>query len=196
VSHAAGWSFTADSPVSYSFDQAHVNKMSPTSGGFAAYDHRTTTDVSGAKVMLIAPFHVGVGYEDYTVRDTTTVGAPGGPCIGVCNGTFTMKVRMVDVMLDIPMHYLNLGVGYGQGEADVDIFLPAIVNSVVAPIRHAAVTQAFLTLGIPLGMRWDLHLGYHWVQVEEKDVIGGANPIPDKLQAGGQMLSAGLRLNF
>jgi len=94
------------------------------------------------------------------------------------------------------MHYLNLGLGYGQGEADVDIVLPAIVNSVVAPIRHANVTQAFVTLGIPLGARLDLHVGYHWVQVAEKDVVNSNGGTPDKLQASGEMLSAGARLNF
>jgi hypothetical protein len=177
-----------------------VNKQAPGSGGFAAYDHRTSTDVSGSKVMLIAPFHVGVGYEDYNVRETTTVASPTGPCPAApCGGTFKMNVRMVDVMLDIPMQYLNLGLGYGQGEADVDIALPASVGAVIAPIRHANVTQAFITVGIPLGARLDLHLGYHWVQVAEKDLAfasGGGGGTPDKLQASGEMLSAGLRLNF
>ena len=205
VSSGAGWALTADTPLSYTFDQPHLNKQSPTSGGFAAYDHRSTGDVSGSKVMLISPFHVGVGYEDYSVRQTTTVGSntPGQGCpAGVsCAGSFRMNVRMVDVAVDIPMRFVNLSVGYGQGEADVDIVLPAIVGAMFAPIRHAAVTQTFVTLGIPLGARLDVHLGYHWVQVAEKDLVnansgGGGGGAPDKLQASGQMLSAGLRMNF
>jgi hypothetical protein len=192
VSHAAGWSFTADAPLSYTFDKGAVNKLLNPAGAQGNWSSKTSTDVSGSKVMLIAPFHIGVGYEDYTVNQTFTAGPP---CTVVCAGHAHLNIQMVDVMIDIPTRFLNIGLGFGQGQASLEALAPP--NGTPNLARHADAQQAFLVLGIPLGTRWDLHVGYHWVTVQEKDIkFAGQNPPYDKLQGSGTMLSAGARLNF
>jgi hypothetical protein len=195
VTRAAGWSFTADTPLSFTFDKPAVNKQVNPAGAQGNWSNKTTTDVSGAKVMLIAPFHIGVGYEDYTVNQTFTAGPP---CIVVCAGHAHINIQMVDVMIDIPTRFLNIGLGFGQGQANLQAIAPSPGGIYVPNLaRHADAQQAFLVLGIPLGTRWDLHVGYHWVTVQEKDIkFAGQNPPFDKFQGSGEMLSAGARLNF
>ena len=182
-SFAAGWALTADTPLSYSFDKGIVNQ--PFSGSnTASWTHRTTTDVSGSKVLLIAPFHLGAGYEDYTVSQTV------GSCGAGCTGKVRTNLQIVDVVIDIPMRFLNIGLGYGEGQANTDVMVGG--NT---PLRHMNVSQTFVTLGIPLGASLDIHAGYHWVSVEKKDFLAGATN-PSQILLSGEMLSAGLRLNF
>lgn len=190
---AAGWALTLDTPLSFTFNDA--NASTPVAGNSAAtWRNRTTTNVSGSKALLIAPFHVGVGYEDYSF--TQKLDFPiGGGATGV--GQVTTNLRIYDLVVDVPMKYLNLTLGYGMGSADTDFiaFTPGQTNP--SPIRNANVTQVFLAAGIPLGTRIDLHVGYHWVTIEAKDIVNPGNSGPfDQTQQSGQMLSAGLRLNF
>ena len=187
---AAGWALTVDTPLSYSFKEANVNKTNA-GGGVGQYDKQTTGDVSGSKVLLIAPFHVGVGYEDYSVSQDITISNCPSPCAGKAKINF----QIIDVVIDIPLHYLNIGLGYGSGTANVDIELPQGAGGTLK-VRNANVDQIFVTLGIPLGQHLDLHVGYHRVSVEEKDLVTGGNSQPDQLLVSGDMLSAGLRLNF
>ena len=192
TSNAAGWSLTADSPLSYTFDKAAATI--PASGSTAAdWRNRSTSDVSGSKVMLIAPFHLGVGYEDYSFSqkvDFVTGGPPG-------TARITTNVRMYDVALDLPMRLLNVTLGGGTGSASSDVQVVAGGVGSPAPIHNADVSQAFLIAGIPMGASWDLHVGYHWVSIQNKDIVKpGQTGNFDKLQQSGQMLSAGLRLNF
>jgi hypothetical protein len=190
---AAGWALTVDAPLSFTFNNA--NASSPAPGNSAATWHnRTTTDVSGSKVLLIAPFHVGVGYEDYSFRSKLDYPTQGGTGVAQVQ----TNLRIYDLVLDIPMKYLNVTVGYGSGTADTDIEpLGTPGQTSPAPIRNATVTQVFLVLGIPLGARVDVHVGYHRLTIEDKDIVTTGNPGPyDQTQQNGDMLSAGLRLNF
>ena len=111
-SFAEGWSFTADTPLSYTFDKPAVNKQVNPNGAQGFWSSKTSTDVSGSKVMLISPFHIGVGYEDYTVTQKFTAGPP---CILICAGHAHINIQMVDVAIDIPTRFLNIGLGFGQG---------------------------------------------------------------------------------
>jgi len=194
---AAGWSLTLDTPLSFTFSNA--NASSPAPGNSAAtWQNRTTTDVSGSKVLLIAPFHVGVGYEDYSFVQKLDYPSQGG---GVGTARISTNIRIYDLVVDVPMEYLNLTLGYGQGTANTDIEAVSgggVGQSNPNPIRDAKVTQTFVVVGIPLGARVDIHLGYHWVTIEDNDIVSpGNNPGPhDQTQQSGQMLSAGLRLNF
>jgi hypothetical protein len=189
---AAGWALTLDAPLSFTFNDAATTKPAPANSA-ANWRNRTSTEVSGSKVLLIAPFHVGVGYEDYSVGQKVDYTSGGGaPAVAKLVANF----RIYDLVLDIPMKYLNVTLGYGSGSADTDIVSVGQQGN-PAPIRTATVTQYFLTLGIPLGTRVDLHVGYHRLMVEEKDVIPPGSPAPyDQLQLSGDMISAGLRLNF
>jgi hypothetical protein len=193
---AGDWALTVDTPLSYTFNSG--NATTGASGGAPATWHsRTATNVSGSKVLLIAPFHVGVGYEDYSFAQKADFTQGGG---GTGIAQLNTNVRIYDVVVDIPMKHLNLTLGYGTGTADTDL---TIVNgggggNSPAPIRNANVSQYFLVAGIPLGKSLDLHLGYHWVTIAEEDLTntgnnGGPN---DQTKLSGQMLSAGLRFNF
>lgn len=191
-SFAAGWSLTADAPLSYSFDKGAAS-IPAVGSSVATWRNRSASDVSGSKVLLIAPFHVGIGYEDYSFSqkvDFATGGPPGAARI-------TTDVRIYDIAVDIPMRLLNLTLGAGTGSANTDIVVIAGGVGSPAPIWNADVTQAFVTLGIPLGANWDLHAGYHWVSIQNKNIVKpGQTSNFDKLQQSGEMLSAGFRLNF
>jgi hypothetical protein len=193
---AAGWSLTLDTPVSYAFKSTSATIPTPNSAP-APWRNQTTTDVSGSKVLLIAPFHVGIGYEDYSVAGQFDFfGQNNAPSIGKAVTQF----RIYDIVVDVPMKYLNVTLGYGQGTADTDVFQvsgPGTGGQNPGPIRGAKVSQVFLTLGIPLGERLDVHLGYHRVTVESQDITKpGSNGPFDQTDLSGDMLSAGLRFNF
>lgn len=190
---AEGWALTVDTPLSFTFNSGDAS--SPRAGSSAAtWRNRTTDDVSGSKVLLIFPFHLGVGYEDYSFKQK--IDFPLNPGV-TGTGQLATNVRIVDVVVDIPMKYLNLTLGYGSGTADTDISTFVAGQSNPQPIRNANVSQYFLTAGIPLGKSFDLHVGYHWVTIEAKDIQqqGQTGPF-DQTSQSGQMLSAGLRLNF
>ena len=187
-SYAANWSLTADSPLSYTFDKGNANLPPAGCSGscYGYWDHRSTNTVGGSKVLLIAPFHLGVGYEDYSIAQTVTV--PG--CSGNgCAGKVKANLQIVDVAVDLPMRFLNFTLGYGAGQANADILVGTPSSA-----RHANVSQTFVAVGIPLGSALDVHAGYHWVSVEKKDFSTGW--ATNQLLLSGQMLSAGLRLNF
>ena len=188
TSYAAGWSLTADTPLSYTFDKSNANQPPPGCVGscYATWDHRSTGSVSGSKVLLIAPFHLGVGYEDYSIAQNLSI-VP--PCGGACTGKVKANLQITDIAIDIPTRFLNFTLGYGAGQANVDI----LVGSPL-PVHHVNVSQAFVAIGIPLGSALDIHAGYHWVSVEKKDFTTGGGT--NQILLNGQMLSAGLRLNF
>jgi hypothetical protein len=192
--HAAGWALTIDTPLSFTFNGAEADTPAPTHGQ-ATWNGNTTTQVSGSKVLLITPIHIGFGYEDYSVRNK--VDYPTGPGTTGTSRVDT-NIRLYDIALDLPTRFLNFTLGYGQGTANTDF---ANVGGTTVgqpppnPIRNAAVTQYFLTVGIPLGQTFDVHIGYHWVTIQSQDVTTPGSA-PDQSKFSGQMLSAGLRVNL
>jgi hypothetical protein len=184
---AADLALSVDTPLSFAFDKGIVAQPATSTSSTAYWNHRTSTDVSGYKVLLIAPFHLGVGYEDYTVRQgiNFTCGMPTN-----CAGNLKMDFQFVDVVLDLPTRFVNIGLGYGAGQATGTASSQFNTSST----GHAGATQTFVTLGIPLGTSFDVHVGYHWVSVEQKEFNAGGGA--QKLEASGEMLWAGLRLNF
>jgi hypothetical protein len=189
---AHGWDFAVDTPVLFTFDKSGPNKPAPGSSA-ATWRDTTSTDVSGSKVMLTTPLHIGIGYEDYSVSQHFNV---GGSCNGNCGGHATESIQMVDVMVHLPIAGLNVGLGYGQGQASLDaIGPPGGPNPNIS--HHANAQQAFLVLGVPMGKHWDAHLGYHWISVEQKAITGpGQNPPYDQFQGNGEMLSFGLQYSW
>jgi hypothetical protein len=186
----AGWSLTVDTPETFTFAHSNVNTTVAAGNQPAAYTSQTTTDVSGSKVTLIAPFHIGIGYEDYSVAQNAVC----LPCGNNAFVKFRANFQFYDVLVDLPLHWLNVSLGYGMGTARMTAVLPP--GNPVISIQPADASQYFLVLGIPFGP-FDIHLGYHRITTEEKDVIPSGSPGPyDKAQASGDMLSAGLRLDF
>ncbi len=201
----ATWSIAVDFPASYTFDHDKANKRVNAAGGFGQYNDTTTHNITGAGVFLISPWHVGIGYESYTIKQDITVGPQTGNngCTPNCDGSIELTMYMVDILIDIPMRYLNLGLGYGSGEASYNILLSQQGGGGGGgggplPVRHANVDQIFVMLGLPLGRHFDVHLGYHLVSVEEKGIVGtGQNNGPfDTLQASGELYTLGARYNF
>lgn len=197
---SATWAIAVDLPVAYTFDHDKLNKRARGSGGFGQYNDTTTQNISGAAVFLISPWHVGIGYESYTIKQDISVGPrdPNNGCTQNCDGSIEFDLKMIDILIDIPMRYLNLGLGYGTGEASFDTILSPQQGQGPLPIRHANVDQYFVILGLPLGRHFDVHFGYHHVSVEEKDLFGaGQNQGPfDTLQASGDLVTFGARYNF
>jgi hypothetical protein len=184
---AAGWALSVDTPLSYAFDKGNANQNSQGASNQATWNHRSTDNVSGSKVLLIAPFHLGVGYEDYTVGDTITIPNGNG---STSQGNVKANFQIADAVVDLPMRWLNLGLGYGSGQVNTTIVSQSTITA-----RHADVSQTFVTLGIPLGKSLDVHVGYHWVSVEKKEFQTGGQGT-NQILLSGEMLSAGLRFNF
>lgn len=188
---AADWALTVDTPLSYTFNKKAIADPIPPNNGQAVFTDTTTGNVIGSKVMLIAPFHIGVGYEDYSVRQKVNIPV----CACPAQGEVRLGIRMIDVMVDIPTRVFNFGLGYGFGTADVDIGLPSAIGINVNPVRHANAEQTFAVLGLALGQRLDVHLAYHLVSIQGV-TFRDSSGTQSKLTASGSMLSGGLRLNF
>jgi hypothetical protein len=172
---AFAWSLSVDVPTQFVFDSKYVDTTKN-----AQWVNSTSHDLDGFKVALKTPFFLGVGYEYYNVKGMLN---SGGTLYNTRAG-----FQFYDVFVNLPIKVLNVSLGYGQGTAMFAI------NSSTAPTANPAhAQQGFVVLGIPLG-RLDLHVGYHWVQVERPDLIGAGQP--DTGLLSGQMLSAGLRLEM
>src|SRR5579863_10490724 len=199
------WALTLDVPVAYTFDQGNANK--PAQGSSPApWKSRMTTDVSGAMLLALSPFHVGLGYENYSVTQSVIVGSGNGNVGGGGSVGVATKIQMVDLVADFPTRILNFTLGYGMGSADTSFTITSMNGGnnnnnnnnggIPSPI-HANASQVFFMVGVPLGSRFDIHLAYHFVTIAQKDIIvPGNNPPFDKSQLSGEALTLGARLNF
>jgi len=190
---AHGWDLAVDTPVEFTFDKSGPNKPAP--GNTAAkWSDTTSTNVSGSKVMLTTPLHIGIGYEDYSVIQKINA---GGGCTGNCSGHGKESIQMVDVMVHLPIAGFNVGLGYGQGQANFDAIVAAAPGNPNSA-HHAAAEQVFLVLGIPTGKNWDVHLGYHWITVStNKDIKYPTQTSGfDQFQGSGEMLSLGVQYSW
>jgi opacity protein-like surface antigen len=172
---AFAWSFSADVPVHFAFD-----KKSADTKGNGQFERPSTTDVSGYKVALKTPFFLGVGYEDYTIKENLGTNLPLSPA--------QVEMTFTDVFVELPIQVFNVSLGYGVGSA-------ALTGSQIPKSKPADAQQGFLVIGLPLGKMLDVHVGYHWIDAQHSDFTGAGAP-GDKTQLSGQMVSAGLRLGM
>jgi hypothetical protein len=172
---AFAWSFSADVPVHFAFDKKSVDTQ-----GKGQFERPSTTDVSGYKVALKTPFFLGVGYEDYTIKENVGTALPLLP----------VKVQMTftDVFVELPIQAFNVSLGYGVGSA-------ALTGSAIPKAKTADAQQGFLVIGLPLGKMLDVHVGYHWIDAQHSDFTGPGSS-GNQTQLSGQMVSAGLRLGM
>lgn len=132
-------------------------------------------DPSGFKASVALPFFIGFGLEDYEV--TGTLGPfPGSP--------FTYDVSFVDIFLNIPSPAVNFVIGGGVGKGTFDT-VPAS-----GAFSEADLTQVFVSVGIPIALVFDIHVGYHAIS-GGSDVLGGT---PLSLDAN--MVTVGVNLGF
>jgi hypothetical protein len=141
-------------------------------------DGGSADDVSGFKLAVSLPFLVGIGVEQYTA----TVESPGL--------STDVDFSIVDVFVNLPVPIINLGLGIGLGSASVEQ-TPATAGQT---FEDADIFQYFVTLGYPIAVLFDVHLGYH--------VVGGTSDIKQsgskvgEAKLDGNMLSLGIKIGF
>lgn len=156
-SHAL-FSISADVPLSFTID------------GDAA------DSVSGFLVGVSLPFFVGFGFENY---EATFKGAAGGTDVVLSNKIF-------DVFVDLPVPFVNIGIGLGAGTVAIDTGSVDIWDD-------ASLTQFFVTVGIPIVILFDVHVGYHVLSgtASAKSGTGAAD-----LEIDAVMISLGAKVGF
>ena len=132
-------------------------------------------EVTGFKLGLgIIPFPVldlGLGYEAYEVTDAQTV------------GDLMLNVSIVDVFIDIPFPLINIVIGAGVGTAEFEFLTVS---------EEVDVQQFYISLGYPIVPLFDVHFGYHQVNVDEITDPAFSTPV----DVSGTMWSLGLKVGF
>ncbi|MEE8555898.1 MAG: hypothetical protein V3T00_08545 [bacterium] len=169
ASTASAVMLSLDIPVAYEFED----------GGSA---DEITGFKAGVALPLSPAFLVGVAYQGYEVKDE--------------DGTadLTADFEIIDIFIELPFPIVNIGLGAGQGTVNVEaISLDPLFP--FSPVdEELDVTEVFVTLGLPIGV-WDLHVGWHQVDVEEFDVtIPGSGTFPADIS--GTMWSVGASIFF
>lgn len=155
ASTASAVMLSLDIPVAYEFED----------GGSA---DEVTGFKAGVALPLSPAFLVGVAYESYELTEEA----------GTDDAIINFEI--FDVFIELPFSLVNIGLGYGQGTADLE--LQTIDES-------TDVTNAFITLGLPVGV-WDLHVGWHSVSADEIDTAFGP------IDLSGTMWSVGAAIFF
>lgn len=195
---SAEWGISLDAPLTYYFDSPEVTRPPAGNSNPVLWKSPEPGKVEGFLLSIVAPpklfgiARVGVGLEDYSV--TAPVLVTG--CPAPCDVTVKLDLEIYDLFLDIPTELLNFGAGYGQGNGKISVKVPPTIPPVT--IANPNVYQWFVSLGAILG-RFDLHLAYHWVSVQEVAISGGGNnpgQPPDHFRGSGRMMSLGARVNF
>lgn len=125
--------------------------------GKEAGDTTTTVDSPSGYILgvgnLIGWF--GVGYESYQGKVNVT-GA------GDVVSAETLKYTFTDLLIDLPIPLVHLGLGYGVGQVKLDAF----------DAKWDA-SQYFARLGIPIGAIFDIHVGYHVISAKGTGTVEG-----------------------
>lgn len=143
----------------------------------------TTTNYSSSSpsgyVLGVAFGWLGLAYESYSAS------YPDKSNNGTMPNTFPFAINydvsMVDLILNPPIPGINLGIGYGQGTGKF------IVSS--NTLSSADLTQYLLTIGLPLGKIFDVHVGYRMFSGTHT-IIAPNGPVDGKVD--GTMTSIGL----
>lgn len=135
-------------------------------------------EISGFKLGLglltFAAFDLGLGYESYELTEEVT---------STEDATITFDI--FDVFIDIPLPIVNIVLGYGTGEAEWDL---------AGNTETGNVSQAWISLGLPITPLFDVHVGYHAVDAEEIDTTISGFPVA--VDVSGEMWSVGAKLGF
>jgi hypothetical protein len=174
--HTHAFSIAIDVPTQYTLDNRALNKQTN-----AKANNQVLTDVGGYKVLIGSIYHVGVGYEQYTVK--------GNGKSDLESFRFESKIQFYDVFLDLPTSVLNFTLGYGKGRVNVNV-----LNVPDPPVfAEADASQFFAGVGFPIGPRFDLHVAYHAVSTEDLKPKN-SSAANDPINVSGHTVMAGLRL--
>jgi hypothetical protein len=172
VARADVFSITADVPLQLSL------KLDKTTVG---------NSVAGYKVGVSLPFLVGFGYEAYNAAlDKKDFGAKAD-----------LDFRIFDVFLNLPVPVVNIALGLGAGTATFNPDKFDLGGGVTFKTDSAAVTQYFVSLGIPIATLFDVHLGYHVLngKFDTKTTVGGVTA-KDSSDLKASMISLGAKVGF
>jgi hypothetical protein len=134
--------------------------------------------VSGYIVGVSLPFLVGFGYENYTASlDKKDVPVKTD-----------YKVQFFDVFLNLPIPVVNIVLGAGLGTAQFD---PDDLLGPGTKIKDANLTQYLVSVGIPIAVLFDVHLGYRTFSGTH-DTKPGSGSFDTK----GQLISLGAKVGF
>lgn len=137
---------------------------------------------SGFKATLDTPYHVGVGFENYSVDVND----------GFLNIYTTLEYQFVDIFVDMYFTAMHLALGYGIGMVTTDDFT---VSGTSFGFEEAEASQWFLSLGWPFDPVWEFHVGYHRISAESNLLINGVKT-GTTMDLGGIMHSVGLKYIF
>ena len=174
---SAAWadiiSISADVPIAFEFDD----------GGSA-------DSVSGYKIGLALPgIIVGIGYEDYLVTQKNS---------GADDTEINFKI--IDIFLNLPLPIVNIALGYGAGSASINDVTGTNTTDgdFEFTFSDATITQYFISLGIPFGLLFDIHVGYHVLDGESdvKLVTDNSGTSKDKVDLSATMTSLGIKFGF
>ena len=133
----AVWAFgiQVDVPVAATLtstpDNSAISKTTSSSG-------TTSGGMVGLNFGLL-----GIGYEDYSLSQKT-------------NGqTSTFGVTMYDLALNLPIPVVNIAIGGGVGTGKLSGDAYSGITT-----HDADLTQYFVQLGWPIGLMFDIHVGY------------------------------------
>lgn len=157
-------SVSADLPLQYTFNDKDL-------GG--------AKSVSGIKLGLSLPFLLGLGYESYEVKDTDKVSSTD----------IKGAVNMFDLYVDLPIPIINVALGVGVGTAKTTVPASSSVT-----VSDATLTQYWASIGLPLFLIADIHVGYHVIS-GKGDVKSGGSKV-DTLKYDGNMISLGVKVGF
>ncbi len=140
-------------------------------------DGGSADEVSGFKLglaFITTPFvDLGVGYERYELTED------------VSGTDATVTFDIIDVFVDLPFPFINIVIGAGVGSTEFELGTVS---------KRADVTQWYVSLGYPILLLFDIHVGWHQVMADEIDFTFGG--LPDTVDVSGTMWSVGAKLGF
>lgn len=145
--------------------------------------------VSGFKVGVSLPFLVGFGYESYKAaldKKDLGLGTKGD-----------LNFQLIDIFFNLPVPVVNIALGVGAGTATFDPDKFDLGGGDSVTLNAANVTQYFVSLGIPIAVLFDVHVGYHVLSGSfdiKTTSSGGTSKDSSDLKA--TMISLGAKVGF
>lgn len=140
-------------------------------------DGEAGEDISGYKLTLATPIAVGLAFESYAA---TFAGD---------NSSTRIEFSFYELFWDLPVPLINVQIGGGVGTARPEITEPKGFDKVY---DDAAMTQYYVSLGLPIAVLFDVHVGYHvFAGTAESD-----NALIEDLDVNGNMISVGAKIGF
>jgi hypothetical protein len=136
---------------------------------------RNASSVSGSILGLNVGL-LGIQLENY--KET-------GKTAGISS---SLEVTMYDLMLNLPIPFIDIGIGAGIGQGKFSG--PAFAGS---NATTADLTQTIVQLGIPFAILFDVHLGYRMLSGSFKT---GVAPAQVKHDLTGSTTTLGLTFGF